>query len=404
MSIAQLLAVMPTDPATQARQVMRLSVLDWVACGVAGLAEPVSRAVHGMVMAEGGAAQASLFGGGAAPMRAAALVNGATSHALDYDDTHFAHIGHPSVAVVSAALAVGQARNAPLDAVIEAALAGCELSVRLGMRLGRGHYQVGFHQTATAGAFGAAYAAARLLSGDIAHLTTALALVSTAAAGLKSQFGTMGKPYNAGLAAANGVQAALLAQGFDAPAQPLSGANGFFATHHADGDWEQPSGWMMTDVSHKFHACCHGLHATLEALATLTLPNASQIVQIDLRTHPRWMTVCNQSAPDTGLGAKFSYGQVTALTVLGHDTAALSSYTDALAQTPDVVALRERVTVTADPNLSETQARVRITASGGHILRADHDLASPMALSDRTARVRAKARALIGPDKAEAVW
>lgn len=83
---------------------MRLSLVDWLAVGIAGRNEPVARLTRAMVLDEGGAGQASLFGGGKAPLRSAALVNGAASHALDYDDTHFAHIGHPSVAVIPAAL------------------------------------------------------------------------------------------------------------------------------------------------------------------------------------------------------------------------------------------------------------------------------------------------------------
>ena len=98
----------PVATTAQVRMVASLSVLDWLAVGRAGADEPVSRIVRGMVLDEGGTPQARLFGQGAAPMRAAALVNGTISHALDYDDTHFAHIGHPSVAILPAALAVAE--------------------------------------------------------------------------------------------------------------------------------------------------------------------------------------------------------------------------------------------------------------------------------------------------------
>ena len=79
------------------------------------------------------------------------------------------------------------------------------------MVLGRKHYERGFHQTATAGAFGATVAAGRLLGLTSEQMRNALSLVGTRASGLKSQFGTMGKPFNAGVAASNGVEAALLA-------------------------------------------------------------------------------------------------------------------------------------------------------------------------------------------------
>ena len=93
-------------PAPAALAMMRLSLFDWAACAAAGAAEPVAGIVRRMALAEAGTAEAGLVGGGRVPARMAALVNGTISHALDYDDTHFAHIGHPSVAVVPAALLI----------------------------------------------------------------------------------------------------------------------------------------------------------------------------------------------------------------------------------------------------------------------------------------------------------
>ena len=66
----------------------------------------------------------------------AALVNGATSHALDFDDTHFAHVGHLSVGIFPAALAVAEEIAAPASAVVEALLVGAEAAIRIGSILG----------------------------------------------------------------------------------------------------------------------------------------------------------------------------------------------------------------------------------------------------------------------------
>ena len=78
--------------------------------------------------------------------------------------------------------------------------------------------------------------------------------------------------------------------------------------------------WLFEQVSHKFHACCHGLHAALEAAAELVPTDPDGITAIEVTTHPRWLTVCNIAEPKTGLEAKFSYAQVMALAALGHDT------------------------------------------------------------------------------------
>jgi 2-methylcitrate dehydratase PrpD len=362
-----------------------------------------------MVQDEGGTAQASVFGLQARiPARGAALANGTTSHALDYDDTHFAHIGHPSVAVFSAALAVAEASGASLPAVLEAALVGMESSIRVGVWLGRSHYQTGFHQTATAGAFGAAVAAARLYQLDVDQMTHVIGLTATRAAGLKAQFGTMGKPYNAGIAAATGVEVAqLVAQGFVANPGALDGPYGFGTTHHGESNAGALDGlgttWMFEGVSHKFHACCHGLHAALEAQRNLGMA-AQEVAQITVHTHPRWMSVCNQPAPTTGLGAKFSYRTVLAMQLLGHDTAVLDSYSSAICADPRVQDLRDRVEVQVDETLAETAARVDILRRDGTSHSAHHDLDDPIALDARGDRVRAKATALLGADATTEAW
>src|SRR5690606_9935997 len=209
---------------------------------------------------EGGRGSSSLFGGGTAPARMAALVNGSTSHALDYDDTHFGHVGHLSVAIYSAALAVAEEMDAPAQALAEAFLCGAEAAIRIGLVLGTAHYNLGFHQTATAGAFGAAVAAGRLLGLDENQMRNAIGLCATRASGLKSQFGTMGKPYNAGVAASNGIEAALLARlGMNSADDGLSGAQGFVETHtDLAGEAPDANGFLFEDNKYKFHACCHG--------------------------------------------------------------------------------------------------------------------------------------------------
>lgn len=396
------------DAPEAARAVMRLSMLDWLAVGIAGAGEPVAKVMRGLAAEESGAAQAGLVGGGRAPARMAALVNGTISHALDYDDTHFAHIGHPSVAVLPAALAVGEHLGCSGREVQEAALIGVEASIRFGIWLGRAHYQVGFHQTATAGAVGATLAAARLMRLDADAAAMALGLVATRASGLKSQFGTMGKPFNAGLAAANGVEAATLVRlGMQARADGLEGALGFGPTHHGAADMAGLDGlgrqWLFEGVSHKFHACCHGLHAALEAAAEIDMA-PGDIAAIRVETHPRWMSVCNQPAPDTGLGAKFSYATVLPMHFLGHDTARLESFSDAICADRKVQALRGRVEVREAADLSEMQARLEVEARDGVVVSAFHDLDAPLALEAREARLRAKAASLLGAGRADAMW
>lgn len=390
---------------------IRLSALDWAAVALAGRDEPVARIMRNVVSAEGGRAEAFVFGAARAPVRSAALVNGATGHALDYDDTHFLHIGHPSVVIFPAALAMAERVGASGAAFLTAATIGFEASIRTGHWLGRRHYEHGFHQTATAGCFGATLAAGRLLGLAPEPMGHALGIAATRASGLKSQFGTMGKPYNAGLAAANGVEAALLAgAGFISRPDGLECEQGFGETHAGAATHAALDGlgarFLLGDVSYKFHACCHGLHAALEALAALTgggVYSAPEIEVLRVCTHPRWLGVCNIAKPRTGLEAKFSYRMVAALALAGHDTGALGTYADDTCADPLLVALRDKVEVIADDGLAESAARVELCLTTGATERCEYDLNQPMSATDKQGRLRRKAVALTGAARTESL-
>src|SRR5579863_9468978 len=187
------------------RALARQCVLDYFGVAMAGADDPLARILLDELEEAGGAAQAGIIGHQARlPALSAALVNGAIGHALDYDDVNLAMPGHPSVAILPGLLALAEARQSSGHEVIAAFVAGYETACRIGMALRPGHYGRGFHATGTVGAFGAAAACARLLGLD-----------GTQAAGLKSQFGTMCKPFHAGKAAQNGLLAArLAARGF----------------------------------------------------------------------------------------------------------------------------------------------------------------------------------------------
>ncbi len=392
--------------------ILKLSLLDWCAVALAGVGEPVSRITRDMLNSEAGTPEAFIFGQATRlPARAAALANGTTSHALDYDDTHFLHIGHPSVAIFPAALALAERQNASGADFLTAALVGYEASCRIGHWLGRSHYEAGFHQTATAGAFGATLTAARLLKLPADQTRHALGLACTRVSGLKAQFGTMGKPFNAGMAASNGVEAAQLAShGFISNPEALETAFGFADTHaaaqtdRAEVLRRLGRDFVLEQVQHKFHACCHGLHAALEALQTLEISDLNDIISVTVHTHPRWLKVCNKPSPTTGLEAKFSYRQTVAMALAGVNTGALQSYSDAICQIPEIKALREKVQVVGDGSLADTASRVVLVLSGGDRREASFDLTKPMVASAREKRVREKAAALIGNEKSTALW
>ncbi|MBX3582276.1 MAG: MmgE/PrpD family protein [Rhizobiaceae bacterium] len=395
----------------RAMSMARFSLLDWMACGMAGAGEPVAEKLRQLVALEGGQGASSVIGNGAAPARMAALANGAASHALDYDDTHFAHIGHLSVGIYPAALAVAEEIDAPAGAVVEAFLVGAEAAIRIGMVLGRAHYNHGFHQTATAGAFGATVAAARLYGLDEAQIHHAIGLCSTRASGLKSQFGTMGKPYNAGVAASNGVECAKLAAlGMTSADDGLSGLQGFIQTHSPAPEPEDVSGpwdrFLFEDNKYKLHACCHGTHAMIEALldaGELEGRALDDIAALSLQTNPRWLRVCDIKKPRTGLEVKFSYNWLAGMTIRGDRTGDERVYKDTLADDQALSAFADKVTVLGDDELTDMQVRGTVSLQDGTVIQLYHDLDAPLAEELLAGKLRAKAEALIG-ERGSALW
>ena len=405
--ILDLAAITPARLPQDARKIADLSLFDWMVVSLAGADQPLASIIRDFVVAEGGVATAAVTGcKHRLPARAAALANGTISHALDYDDTHFAYIGHPSVAIFPAALAAAEEMGASGDDVVDAFLVGAEAACRIGIVLGRDHYNAGFHQTATSGAFGATIAAARLYQLDRTAISMALGLVSTRASGLKSQFGTMGKPFNAGAAAANGIEAASLAKrGFSASLDAFAGPQSFLAAHHADQvgsdeivNWSFDKFFFAT-VSHKLHACCHLTHAMIEALLLLKAAGkiaADDIDEVHVHITPAWQNVCDIKTPKTGLEIKFSYVFLAAMVLQNINLAADESYHDAACEDASLIALADRVKVVGDDRIADSAARVEVRCKDGQKHSQSFDLLSPIDPAVLGPRLLAKGEALIG--------
>lgn len=406
------LAAMPAKsiPAS-ARRYATLSLFDWIMCGRAGAQQDLSKIIRKYILEDAGRKSATVFGSKSkVPTRAAALVNGTISHALDYDDTHFAHIGHTSVGIYPAALAVGEEVKAKAAAIRDAYLLGAEAACRIGMVLGRGHYQKGFHQTATAGAFGATVAAGRLYGLSEKQMRAALSLVATRASGLKSQFGTMGKPFNAGISASNGVEAAALAKrGFTSADDGVGGPQGFVETHAETFDhvtpWQNPPprNFIFEDVQYKIHACCHGTHAMIEALKRAKIAG-NDIEKITVTTHPRWLKVCDIKQPRTGLEVKFSYVYLAAMVAYGVDTSSDKTFTDALVTDTKLISLAKRVQVVTDERYNDTTQNVVIKLKSGQSESVRHDLSDRVPMIELETGLRNKAKGLLGKVQAEKLW
>src|SRR2546427_8192559 len=142
----------------------RRAILDTLGVTLAGSVEPTAARVRALIAHRRAPDEATIIG---TPLRAsvedAALANGTASHALDYDDLNQSLSGHPSVPVLSAALALGERQRASGAALLAAFVAGVEIEAKLGRALNPAHYEIGWHARATLGVFVAAASAAKLL-------------------------------------------------------------------------------------------------------------------------------------------------------------------------------------------------------------------------------------------------
>lgn len=385
-------------------KVAKQCILDWFGVTLAGLDEPVAHILRDEI-AENSRGRSSIVGSKltCAPVDAA-LVNGATSHALDYDDVH-PLVGHPTAAVLPAALAVGEAEGRTGTEVLRAFIAGYEAAAFVGSLMMPSHYARGFHSTATLGSFGAAAAAGLLMNLDDAQMAIAFGLAGTQAAGLKSMFGTMAKPFHAGRAAANGVLAArLAARGFTANLAVLEIEQGFIATQ-SDGlatvEARLPRpGSVIVETLFKYHAACYLTHSAIEAVTALRHQlslRGEDVAAIDVHVSSGHLMVCNIPAPRTGLETKFSLRHTAALAVCGEDTAAIRTYSDENAVNPVLTAVRDRVTIHGDRPPGH-DAHVVITTHAGKIAETSLDVGVPDTDLDRQGeRLAAKFRSLAVP-------
>ena len=366
---AMRLADMPPAALTVAKQCL----LDWIGVTLAGRNEPLVRILlEELASSDDGdrAGGVSILGHGRRwRIDDAVLINGAMGHALDFDDV-IMPMGHPTVPVAPVVFALAEQRGATGAAALEAFIAGVETECRIARLLGPSHYARGWHTTATTGAFGAAAAAAHLLGVEGEALTHAFGLAGTQAAGLKSCFGTMSKPLHPGKAAQNGLLAArLAARGFTSDTDILASAQGFAATQSTTADpaaglevRAQP--WVV-EALFKYHAACYLTHDSIEAANQLRIeahiaPDAIEAVTV--RVPGGHLGVCNIQAPATGLECKFSLRMTTALALAGEDTFQEALFSDATAQRPDLVALRDRVSI--DPTQVGPRLRRHRAAEG----------------------------------------
>jgi 2-methylcitrate dehydratase PrpD len=222
--------------------------------------------------------------------QAAALINGAAAHSLDFDDTHAPAQLHPGAPVIPAALAAAEMAGATTRELLAGIVAGYEVMTRVSYGLvPLSHSDRGFHLTGTTGVFGAVAAAGNILKLTPEQMAHAFgtALSQTAGSGQFLVNGAWTKRFHVGNASAGGLLAAVLARhGYTGAAQALEGDAGFFKLYSPDprpDDATQALGerWETLGVAIKPYPCCRAIHAPLDAVLELHKRHEIRIDEIE---------------------------------------------------------------------------------------------------------------------------
>ena len=356
------------DCPAPAVEAARRAILDCLGVLLAGSNDPPARILQAIALAEGGAPLCTVVGTGRRTGAVwAALANGTAAHALDFDDTNFTLLGHPTAPVLSAALAAAELALADGRALVHAFLLGFEVETTLAEVINPEHYDHGWHATCTLGTLGAAAAAARLLGLGATEIRTALAVAASQSSGLKENFGTMTKPFHAGHAARSGALAALLArEGWTASEQALEGPQGFFHVLGA-GATRLPAldtlgaPWkiLTSGVAVKPYPSCACTHSIIDG--TLELGRTHRIrpedvAEVTVGVNAIVPRILIHSRPRTGLEAKFS-AEFSAAAALSESRVGIETFQDDKLHDPAIRALMPRVTVVVDPDIPGDRER-----------------------------------------------
>jgi 2-methylcitrate dehydratase PrpD len=391
------------------------TLLNWVGVAVGGSRhETVQRAIAALKPFSG-PEQAGLLGRNERfDIMNAAFINGVSSHIFDFDDTHLKTIIHPAGPVVSAILALSEYKPVTGKEFLNALVLGVETELRIGNSVYPNHYDVGWHITGTAGVFGAAAAAGKLLGLTEQQMVWALGLAASQPVGLRESFGSMNKSFNPGRAASNGLFAALLAQqNYTSSDAMIEAKRGWAHTISTKQDFSQitdglGSHYESTLNTYKPFACGIVIHPSIDAAIQLRNENKltpDQIAKVELKVHPLVIELTGKKTPQIGLEGKFSiYHSVAVALVQG--AAGERQYSDQAVLDPTVIKVRDRVVATIDPAIKPEQVDMTITLTDGRTLHKyiEHAIGSvevPMSDAQLEAKFLDLAKGILADNQAQ---
>ncbi|KCZ94269.1 MmgE/PrpD family protein [Hyphomonas johnsonii] len=340
------------------RERARLLLLDFMGVARRGATLPQAALARALFADMGGNEQSSVIGGGSKTSAAyAALANGVSGHAFEYDDAHW-NCGHPGVCVIPAVLALAEREGASGKEILTAIVAGYQAMVYAMGPINRITLDIGWHGTKVGGVFGAAAASAKLLGLSEAEIAQALAIAGSEASGTMEydQSGGEVKRFHAGIPARAGVESAILAKaGLTGPLTIFEGLRGihrlFSERSEVDVEAYWDGSWHIMNTFVKLYPMVGTTHAALDALGTILdrqQARMGEIIAIEVGlvdwALPHGAAIVH---PHDMLSAQFSLAFACALRVLRGQVAFLDLADPEIRSDPEINALADKVTPVA---------------------------------------------------------
>jgi 2-methylcitrate dehydratase PrpD len=392
---------MPRDVRHQAKR----SLVNFFAVTLAGCrSRPIEITLRSLSEFSGGRQVALIGRPEKIDALSAAFLNAAGANVDDFCDTHTATVIHPTAPVAGALFSYAGLRPMSGSDLLLALVLGNEAQARIGLAISPSHYNRGWHITSTCGVFGAATAIGKLAPLDERQMVWALGNAATQSAGLCECLGTPAKSLSVGNAARNGLWSALLAgKGYDGPAEPLAGVQGFYNALAEQPDlscitdgWGDR--WEIMATSYKPYPCGFVIHPVLDCVLDWRRDHpAADIARVVVRGNPLLSVRADRPNVSTGREAQVSVQHAVAAALL-KGQAGLDQFTDGCVQDPEVMKLRSKVEVLRDERFSTVAAAVEVTASDGKVFKLEQKAARGSdvnPLSDRDLEDKLRSAALL---------
>jgi 2-methylcitrate dehydratase PrpD len=349
------------DLGSRVIQAFKRAFQDHLTCAIAGSAMPVSRALLEYFEESDATRHACVIGTQSRlSAQNAALVNGANTHGLDFDDGHTNGSAHPAGVVFPAVLAAAERYgSAPRD-IIVAAVVGYDIMCRIAAAAHPATARRGWHNTAIAGVFGAAAAVSKLLALDALATRNALGLAGSFSGGIREYLdeGAEVKRIHPGKAARDGLLCAEFAKrGITGPSKVLEGRYGF-GNVHASGEmkWDRlvlglGERYEIEHAYFKPYPCCRHYHSAIDAILALRETHRfthDQVKHIDIGLYSVGVNGHDHKHCDNLLDAQMSAPVAAALAVVDAEIAAHRFLPDSLSR-PEVRRLIDASDARIDP-------------------------------------------------------